>query len=41
MADVSVRPVVVMAYRTLRGGAPRHIEAALPQVGHLVVTYAR
>ena len=37
----SANSVVVRAYRPVRGCAPRHIEAALPQVGELVLTYAR
>ncbi len=41
MAAASAKPVVVTAYRTVRGCAPRHIEAALPQVGDLVLKYAR
>ncbi len=40
MAANSDRPVVVKAYRAVRSGAPRHIEAALPRVGELVLTYA-
>ena len=39
-AAASGRPAVVKAYRTVRGGAARHIEAALPQVGEMVVKYA-
>jgi len=41
MAAGSARAVVVTAYRTVRGHAPRHIETALPQVGDLVQKYAR
>jgi hypothetical protein len=37
----SGRPVIVRAYRSVRGGAARHIQAALPQVGDLVLKYAR
>jgi hypothetical protein len=40
MAACSVRPVVVTAYRAVRGCAPQHVEAALPRIGHLVLTYA-
>jgi hypothetical protein len=40
MAERSSRPVVVKAYRTVRGGAARNIQAALPQVGDLVLKYA-
>lgn len=39
-AEKSERPVIVKAYRTVRGGASRQIEAALPRVGDLVLTYA-
>jgi hypothetical protein len=39
-AAASERPVIVKAYNTVRGGAARHIEAALPAVGALVVKYA-
>ncbi|MGH3304161.1 MAG: DUF6918 family protein [Streptosporangiaceae bacterium] len=40
MAEGSDKPAVVRAYRTVRGGAARHIEMALPRVGDLVLTYA-
>lgn len=40
MAQRSQRPVLVKAYRTVRGGAAKHIQAALPRVGELVVRYA-
>jgi hypothetical protein len=39
-AAASGRPVIVKAYRTVRGGAAKHIHAALPQVGDLVLKYA-
>jgi len=39
-AEASNRPVIVKAYQTVRGGAARHIEAALPAVGKLVLKYA-
>lgn len=39
-AEASDRAVVVKAYRTVRGGAAKQIEAALPRVGDLVVKYA-
>jgi hypothetical protein len=39
-AEKSQRPVIVKAYRTVRGGAGRQIEAALPRVGDLVLKYA-
>ena len=38
-ADRSGRPTIVKAYRAVRGGAGRHIQAALPQVGDLVRKY--
>jgi hypothetical protein len=40
LARESERPVIVKAYNTVRGGAAKHVEAALPQVGELVVKYA-
>lgn len=40
MAAASARPLIVRAYRTVRGGAAKHVEAALPRVGDLVLTYA-
>jgi uncharacterized protein DUF6918 len=39
-AAASGRPVIVRAYRSVRAGAAKHIEAALPQVGDLVLKYA-
>jgi len=39
-AAASGRPVIVKAYRSVRSGAARHVQAALPQVGELVLTYA-
>jgi hypothetical protein len=39
-AAASGRPTVIKAYRSVRGSAARHIEAALPQVGDLVLKYA-
>jgi hypothetical protein len=39
-AAASGRPVIVRAYRSVRGGAAKHIQAALPRVGDLVVQYA-
>jgi len=39
-AVASGRPVIVKAYRSVRGSAARHIQAALPQVGELVLKYA-
>jgi hypothetical protein len=40
MAHGSERGAIVKAYNTVRGGAGRHIEAALPSVGSLVEKYA-
>jgi hypothetical protein len=40
MARESDRAVVVKAYNSVREGAGRHIEAALPAVGALVERYA-
>ena len=39
-AKTSERPVIIKAYGTVRGGAARHITAALPAVGALVEKYA-
>jgi hypothetical protein len=39
-AAASGRPTVIKAYGTVRGGAARHVEAALPHVGDLVLKYA-
>jgi len=39
-AQESGRPVIVKAYQTVRGSAAKHIEAALPNVGKLVLKYA-
>lgn len=36
----SERPTVVKAYRSVRGSALKHVEAALPRVGDLVLKYA-
>lgn len=40
MARHSERAAVVKAYGTVRGGAAKHIQAALPNVGALVEKYA-
>ena len=40
MATKSQRPTVLKAYRTVRGGAVKHVEAALPRVGDMVQKYA-
>ena len=37
----SGRPTVIKAYGSVRNNAAKHIEAALPQVGDLVVKYAQ
>jgi hypothetical protein len=39
-AKISERPVIIKAYGTVRGGASKHIAAALPNVGALVEKYA-
>jgi hypothetical protein len=39
-AEGSDRAVIIKAYRGVRGGAARHIQAALPRVGDLVVKYS-
>ena len=39
-AKMSSRPVIIRAYGTVRGGAAKHITAALPAVGNLVEKYA-
>jgi hypothetical protein len=39
-AESSERPTILKAYRAVRGGAAKHIAAALPQVGALVQKYA-
>lgn len=39
-AASSDRPTVTRAYGTVRGGAAKHIQAALPRVGDLVQKYA-
>ena len=39
-AAASDRPTIIKAYRSVRSSAARHVEAALPQVGNLVMKYA-
>ena len=39
-AAASGRPTIIKAYGTVRGGAGKHVEAALPRVGDLVLKYA-
>jgi hypothetical protein len=38
-AEKSSRATVIKAYRSVRGGASKHITAALPRVGELVTRY--
>jgi hypothetical protein len=40
MAAGAERPAVLKAYRAVRGSAAKHVEAALPRVGDLVLRYA-
>jgi hypothetical protein len=40
LAEASERPIIVRAYRAVRGSAGKHIQAALPRVGDLVMKYA-
>ena len=39
-AAASDRPTIIKAYRAVRGSAVKHVEAALPQVGDMVLKYA-
>ena len=39
-AKTAQRPTILKAYRTVRGGAAKHVTAALPAVGSLVQKYA-
>jgi hypothetical protein len=39
-AAASGRPTIIKAYGTVRGSAAKHIEAALPAVGEMVLKYA-
>jgi len=39
-AAASDRPTIIRAYGSVRGSAVRHVEAALPQLGNLVLKYA-
>jgi hypothetical protein len=39
-AKASGRPTIIKAYGSVRGGATKHIQAALPQAGDLVLKYA-
>jgi len=38
-AATGTRPVILKAYRTVRGGAAKHVTAALPNLGSLVQMY--
>jgi hypothetical protein len=40
LAEESERPTVVRAYKSVRGSAAKHVQAALPRVGDLVMKYA-
>ena len=39
-AETSTRPAILKAYKTVRGGASKHVTAALPALGALVQKYA-
>jgi hypothetical protein len=39
-AEASNRPVIVKAYKSVRGGASKNVQAALPALGALVQKYA-
>jgi hypothetical protein len=39
-AGRSKRPTIIRAYKSVRGGATKHVVAALPQGGNLVMKYA-
>jgi len=39
-AETSTRPTILKAYRTVRGGAAKHVTAALPNLGALIQKYA-
>jgi hypothetical protein len=39
-AKASGRPTIIKAYGSVRGSATKHVQAALPQVGDLVLKYA-
>jgi len=40
MAQASERPTIIKAYKAVRGNAAKHVEAALPRVGDMVLKYA-
>jgi Family of unknown function (DUF6918) len=39
-AAASQRPIIIRAYGTVRNSAAKHVQAALPRVGDLVLKYA-
>ncbi len=39
-AAASDRPTIIKAYRSVRGGAAKHVTAALPNLGSMVQKYA-
>ena len=39
-AELSTRPTILKAYRAVRGGASKHVTAALPNLGALIQKYA-
>ena len=39
-AETATRPTILKAYKTVRGGASKHVTAALPALGALVQKYA-
>ena len=39
-AEFSERPAILKAYRAVRGGAAKHVAAALPNLGAMVQKYA-
>jgi hypothetical protein len=39
-AGTSTRPTILKAYRAVRGGASKHVTAALPNLGALIQKYA-
>ncbi len=39
MASISQRPVIIKAYKAVRGGAGKHIQAALPGLGTMIQKY--
>jgi hypothetical protein len=39
-AEKSERPAILKAYRSIRGNAAKHVEAALPRLGDMILKYA-